>query len=66
MVPKVRFLSFLAHMGPFPVIFWVLEVSHFCTNIPLGVVNNAKKENLYMKNEHVHVNFVNLIFRNFA
>jgi len=26
--PAVRFLPFLAHMGPFLVFFWLLEVGH--------------------------------------
>ena len=52
MVPQfsaVRFLPFLAHMWPCSVIFLVLEghiVSHFCPNMPLGVVKDGKKENL--------------------
>ena len=36
-VPKfsaVHFLPFLAHMGPFSVIFWVLEVAHSGTFLP--------------------------------
>ena len=55
--PEVRFLPFL-------VIFWVLEVGHFCPNMPLGVVKDGKMY-MYIKNEHVHVTFVTLIFRNF-
>ena len=34
------------YMGPFSVILWVLELSHFCPNMPLGVVKTGKKENL--------------------
>ena len=34
--------------------------------MPLGVVKNGKKIYCYIKNEHVTVTFVNLIFRNFA
>ena len=48
-VPKfsaARFVPFLAYMGPFLVIFGLLEVSHFYPNMPLGVVKTGKKENL--------------------
>ena len=48
-VPKfsaVRFLPFLAHIGPFSVIFWELELSHFCPNMPLGVVYTRGEKNL--------------------
>ena len=44
--PQCVFLPFLAHMGPFSVIFWVLEVGHnwpFYPNMPLGVVKDGKK-----------------------
>ena len=33
-------------MRTFLVFFWVLEVSHFCPNMPPGLVSNGKKENL--------------------
>ena len=69
MVPQfsaVRFLPFLAHMRPCSVIFLVLEghiVSHFCPNMPLGVVKDGEKKKIYcnIKNEHVTVTFVNHI-----
>ena len=74
MVPKfsaVRFLPFLAHMGPFLVIFWVLEVGHSGPILPKyspgsGKEWEKKKFSCSIKNEYGTVNFVNLIFRNFA
>ena len=66
----VHFLPFLAHMRPFSVIFWVLEVSHCVTALPkyaLGTCEQWEDQNVQVhKNEHVHVTFVNPIFRNFA
>ena len=81
----VRFWPFLAFMGLFLVIFWVLVVGHSGGVLPkyapgrLGKRKDwekgktGKKERLgkkkiymYIKNEHVHVTFVNLIFRNFG
>ena len=43
------FLPFLAQMGPFLAIFWVLEVSQSVTFLPKyapGSVKTGKKENL--------------------
>ena len=40
--PAVRFLPFLAHMGPFLVIFWVLEVSQSVTFLPKYAPESGK------------------------
>ena len=42
------------YMGPFSVILWVLEISHFCPNMPLGVVDNGKTGNLENRRVSVH------------
>ena len=71
MVPKfsaVRFLPFLAHMRPFSVIFWVLEVGHrgpFLHKYAPGSDKGWEKKKIccYIKNEHVTATFVNLIFK---
>jgi len=54
-------------MGPFLVVFLVLEVGHSGVFLPKYAPKTGKKKiYMYIKNDHVHVNFVNLIFRNFA
>ena len=40
----VHFLPFLAHMRPFSVIFWVLEVSHSVTFMPKYAPGSGKKK----------------------
>ena len=65
------FMPFLAYMGPFLVIFWVLEVAHSGTFLPKyahGSEKDWEKKKIYRqtKNELLPVTLVNLIFRNFA
>ena len=46
MVPQfstVHFFPFLAHMRPFSVIFWVLEVWHFVTFLPKYAPGSGKE-----------------------
>ena len=43
------FLTFSAHMGLFSVIIWVLEVGHFCPDMPLGLVSNGEQKLLAHK-----------------
>ena len=54
--PAVRFLPFLAHMGPFLVFFWLLEVGHSGEKLNLLAKANfwfAKNTKKMTKNEPI-------------
>ena len=51
-IAEKHFLPFLAYMGPFSVIFWVLQVSHSVKFLPKYAPGNGKE---WGKKENLHV-----------